>query len=260
MKTSGLIALITLPLLFACVPRKPEIPLAAVPAGPLLQALELHRQSFSSLRAVAGVEIVKRGRKRTFDSVGIVVDRQRRLRMEAYGPLGQSLTAIVWDGRDILLRMPDEDKVVRTGPAGLKRIFGQGMEASELCALLSGTIPETAEAASATLLCGKGGACVLELRNNDIVRRVEVSYPAAGSGQEPRIRTYGLFRSGKLMFRARFDRVEEISSYSLPTRIVIENPDEKLQLTVLYNDVELNTPVNDEVFTLTDDAGNVTGK
>lgn len=260
MKTAGLIVLITLPLLVACLPKKAETPMTAVPARPLLQELERHRQSFSSLKAVAVVEIVKRGRKRTFDSVGIVIDHQRRLRMEAYGPLGQSLMAVVWDGRDILLRLPDEDKVVRTGPAGLERLLGQGLEASELCAILSGNVPETAGAASARLLCGNGGTCVLELSNNDILRRVQVSYAVAGPGQEPRIRTYELSRSGKLMFRAQFEQVEEISSYPLPMQIVIENPGKKLQLMVLYNDVELNTPISDEAFTLADDAGNVTGK
>lgn len=260
MKNAGLIALVALPLLFACFPKKPEIPMTAVPAGPLLQELERHRQSFSGLKALASVEIVKRGRKRTFDSAGIVIDHQRRLRVEAYGPLGESVMAVVWDGQDILLRLPEEGKVTRPGPTGLERLLGQGMEASELCAVLSGNIPKTGEAAAAMLLCGENRECNLELRSNDVLRQIRVSYPVVGSGREPRIRSYELFRSGKLMFRARFDRVEEISHYPLPMQIVIENPGNKLQLTVLYSEVELNTPIRDETFTLTDETGNDMGK
>ena len=259
MKTTGFIALIVIPLLLACVPIKPEIPMTAVPAEPLLQALERHRKSFSGLRAVASIEIMKRDRKRTLETVGVVVDGQRRFRMEAYGPLGESLMAVVWDGRDILVRLPGEEGVVQPGPAGLERLFGDGLEASELCALLSGNIPD-ADGSAAALLCRQNGDCVLELRKGDFLRRVRVSPPGGRPGREPRILAYELHRKGKLLFQARFDEAAEISHYRLPMKILIENPAGKLQLTVLYNEAEVNAPINDEVFSLTDEAGAITSK
>src|SRR6185369_12193489 len=109
------------------------------------------------------------------ETVGIVVDGERRLRIEAYGPLGQSLAAVVWDGREILMRRPGEDRVVRPGPKGLERLLGEGLEASEFCAVLSGNIPGTGAAAAARLLCGKDGMCVLELQTDDVMREVRVS-------------------------------------------------------------------------------------
>ena len=241
-----------IPLLFACFPKKPEIPLSAVSAEPVLQALERHRQSFSGLKAVANVEVAKGSRKRTLDTVGIVVDDERRFRIEAYGPLGQSLSVIVWDGREILMRRPGEDKVVRPGPKGLERLFGQGVEASELCALLTGNIPGTDSAAAARLLCGKDGMCVLELRTDDDVRQVRVFTPPAGSAREPRVLSYAFYRAGKLMFQANFDRYTEISHYALPVQIVIENPDKKLHVTVTYSEAEVNIPLSDDAFTLAD--------
>jgi outer membrane lipoprotein-sorting protein len=246
------IFLVLIPLLFACAPKITEIPMAAAPARPLIEALERHRQAFEGLKAVASVEVVKGIRRRSFDTVGVVVDAQRRLRMEAYGPLGQTVMAIVWDGREVLLRMPGEDKVKRPGPAGLERLLGQGVEPSKLCELLSGNVPDTA-GSDATLLCRQDGGCVLELRQGKVLRRARTASSSAGSAQEPQVVSYEFYRAGKLMFEARFDRVEEISRYRLPMRIVIENPERNLRMTIHYTEAEVNTPIGDDAFSLTDE-------
>jgi outer membrane biogenesis lipoprotein LolB len=252
-KTARFITLIVIPLLFACSPKKPEMPLSAMPPEPILQSLERHRQSFTGLRAVASVEVARGSRKRTLETVGIVIDGERRLRIEAYGPLGQSLSAIVWDGREILMRRPGQDKVERPGPKGLERLFGQGVGPSDLCAMLSGNIPGTGEAAEASLLCGREGMCVLELRTDDVVRQVRVFTPPAAAAGEPRVLSYAFFRAGKLLYQAHFDRYAEISHYALPVKIAIESPDKKLYVAVTYSEAEVNIPLSDEAFTLPDE-------
>jgi outer membrane lipoprotein-sorting protein len=264
-KVSRFFVLVALSFLFACSPLKPEIFTIPVPAGPLIHELEQHRQSFSSLKGLAHVEIKKQGQKRTFDIVAIVVDDQHRFRIEAYDPLGQSLMAVVWNGMDVLALLPDEDKVVRTESVGLQNLLGQGLEPSELCAVLSGNIPTLEETAiTASQRCSPEGACILEIRdnrNNDVVRRIKVANGGSEhTAQNLQILTYELYRSNKLLFRTRFGRVEKILHYLLPMQIEIDNPDKNLVLTVVYNDVELNSPVNDEVFTLTDEPEDSTGK
>lgn len=253
MKTARFITLVVIPLLFACYPKKPEVPLSAMPAEPVLQALERHRQSFSGLKAVASLEVARGNTKRTLETVGIVIDGERRFRLEAYGPLGQSLSAIVWDGREILMRKPGEDKVSRPGPKGLERIFGQGVEASELCAMLSGNVPGTKDAAAASLHCDTDGMCILELRTDDSIRQARVLIRPAGADREPRVLSYAHYRAGKLLFQAHFDRYTEISHYALPVKIAIENPDKKLHVAVTYNEAEVNVPLSDEMFTLPDE-------
>ena len=252
MKTSRLVALIVVPLLFACAPKKPEIPMTEVPARALLDALEQRRQSFKALKAVASVEIVKRGRKRTLESVGIVLDGQRRLRMEAYDPLGQTVLALVWDGRDILLRLPDSGKVLRPGQAGLDQLLGEGLDIQELCAVLSGTVPGPLSPHEASQRCAQNGDCVLEIRHDDSVRRIEVSYAASGPAEEPRLLSQELYRSGTLLYRARFELIQAVSHYPLPIKIEIENPGRKLLLTIEYGDAAVNVPISDEAFILTD--------
>lgn len=244
-----------IPLLFACYPKEPEITMGAVPAAPLLQALEQQRNAFVALKAVASATLVKSGHRRTFDSVGVVVDDQRQFRIEAWGPLGQSIMAIVWNGEEMLIRLPEKNTVEHTGPAGLEQLLGQGVEPSELCAILSGNVPDAGMAASPVLLCGKTGDCILKMSNGAVLRTFRVSYPLDKAGWEPRIRSYELSRSGSLLFRARFDRVEEISHYPLPTEIVIESPGKNIQLMLNYLDANVNTPIDKEAFSLTDDAG-----
>ena len=203
---------------------------------------------------------MKGGRKRSFDSAGIVVDGLRRLRIEAYGPLGQPVMALVWDGREILLRLPGEDAAGRTGPAGLERLLGAGLEPSELCAVLSGNVPAGGEHAAAMLLCAPSGDCVLELRQGDARRLVRVSAPSPGPDQGPRILSYERYQSDKLLFQARFDGFAEISHYRLPMQIVIGSPDKDLQVTVLYSDADVNTLIGDDAFILTDGTGTGDGR
>jgi len=227
--------------------------MAVVPAAPLLQALEQQRHAFSGLKAVASAALVKSGRRRSFDSVGVVVDDQRRFRLEAYGPLGQSIMAVVWDGRDMLLRLPEKNRIDRTGPAGLEELLGPGLEPSELCAILSGSMPDKAGDTSPVLLCGESGDCVLKMSSGVMVRTFRVSYPVGKEGREPRIHSYELSRSGSVLYRAKFDSVEEISHYPLPTNIVIESPEKKLQLMINYHEADVNTPIDNDAFSLTDD-------
>jgi outer membrane lipoprotein-sorting protein len=254
-KTAGLIASLIVLLLFACYPKKPEIAMTAVPASPLLEALDRQRQTFTSLKAVASATFAKSGRKRTYDSVGVVIDDQRRFRLEAYGPLGQSIMAIVWDGQEILLRLPDENRVDHKGPAGLEQLLGQGLEPSELCAILSGNVPEEVKTATSVLLCGTNNDCILKLSSGDLLRTFRVSYPVDQPGWQPRIRSYELSRSGSILFRAQFDRVEEISHYPLPMQIDIENPEKNLKLTIVYHEANVNTAIDNEAFSLTDESG-----
>ncbi len=227
--------------------------MTAIPAAPLLEALDKQRHAFFNLKAVASATVAKSGRKRTFDTVGVVVDDQRRFRLEAYGPLGQSIMIIIWDGQELAFRLPEEDRIGRKGPAGLEQLLGQGLEPAELCAILSGNIPEAGKTESPVLLCGTNEDCILKLSSGNLLRSFRVSFTGEQSGREPRIRSYELSRSGSILFRARFDRVEEISHYPLPTQIEVENPEKKLKLTIVYREADVNTTIDDDVFSLTED-------
>jgi hypothetical protein len=249
-RTSRNIALIIIPLLFSCFPKKPEIPMSAAPAGPVLQALDQRRTAFPGLKAVASIEVSKRGRKRTFETVGIVLDSAGRLRLEAYGPLGQSILAFVWNGQDAFLRMPGTDEVVQQGPSGLERLIGESIDVRELCALLSGNVPTDPSLSEASLLCSEQHDCILEMVERDSIRRIFMTYRPGGPLQDMRVTSQELYRSGKLLYQARFDLQEMISRYTIPMNVTIDSPEHKLLLNIAYSDVEITNSISPEMFIL----------
>jgi hypothetical protein len=248
-KIPFLIPVVIIPLLFACLPKQPEIHLAEIPSGPLVQMLEQRRQSFTGLRALASVETIRSGRKRSYDTVGIMVDGQRRFHVEAYGPLGQSIMTLVWDGTDMALRLED-GRVVRPGPAGLERIVGVAMDAGELCCVLSGNIPAAVQPVETRAFREPDGSSLVELTTRDTLRRIHVLFPGSGSEQSLRITAIELYRSGKLVYRALYEQMEQISQYLIPKTIRIENPERKILLTIVYNETDVNVPLNDDAFKL----------
>ncbi|HUI67061.1 MAG TPA: hypothetical protein VL087_02475 [Nitrospirota bacterium] len=251
MKISRLIPVVLIPLLFACLPKKPEIPLTEVPSGPLFQMLDQRRQSFTGLKAVASVEAVRSGHKRSYDTVGIMVDDQRRFRVEAYGPLGQSLMTLVWDGTDVALRLED-GRIVRPGPAGLEKIIGVAIDAGDLCSVLSANVPAAVQPVETRAFLKPDGSFLIELSRGDTLRRVHAQLSESDPDRTLRITAIELFRSGKLIYRALYEQMEQISHYLIPKTIRIENPERKISLTIVYDETDVNVPLNDDAFRLPD--------
>lgn len=246
MKASRLIPFIILPLLFACVHRKPEIPMTEAPAGPLVQALEQRGRAFSTLKAIASIRVVRKDRKRSFESVGILVNGQEQFRIEAYTPLGQTVVMVIWDGRDVMLDLEGERRLLEPGSRALERVLGADVDPAELCAILSGNIPGILEGSQPKLLCAGDGRCVLELRREDRLVRV---YPETGrESSEPVVRSYDVSRGKHPAYQVKFESFQTISGYSLPMKIVVENRDKRMSLTVEYAEAELKVPLDARAF------------
>jgi outer membrane lipoprotein-sorting protein len=239
-------AIALLPLLFSCVSPRPEIPMTEVPAAPLVQELDRRRGSFSGLKAAARVQIERKGRKRVYESVAFLQQGQARFRIEGYGPLGESVFDALWDGKDLLLRMPGEADFVRTGPWAFERLIGFPLAPSELAAVLSGNVPPERTSEEARARCSEDGRCVVEFWTDDARWRAHV-VPASTF----RIESGERYRGGDLAYSARFDAQEMINGYLFPKRITVENADRKAALTIEYQDMEVNVPIEDSAFLLT---------
>lgn len=231
-----------LSLLFACAPKRPEIPAVEVPAAPFVHALEQRRGSFLSLKAVASAQVSRKGRTRSFDSVGVLLKAQEKFKLEAYGPLGQPLIGLLWNGDEVLLRSPAAPGL-QTG--GLERLLGADVEPRELCAVLSGNIPDVA-GYDAKAFCGEI-ACVLELRKGELLRRVVVP-PRSGAGIRPH--SSELYRGRTLLYRAEYDEWGAVSGYLFPRKIALQNPERTTGLMIEYQDLDVNAPLGDDAFTL----------
>ncbi len=248
MKTSRFALLLFIPLLFSCIPRQPEIPMTEAPAEPIVRALEARARSFSSLRAFAALQISRKDRKRSFDNVGILLRGQERFRMEAYGPLGETVVTLVWNGKEILADMSGQRRILPPGNSGLERILGADVDPGELCAILSGNVPGTIAGYQARLFCGPNNLCVLELRNGDRLVKVR---PAAGweSAEAAALQSWEMFRNGKMVYRVLYF-TEPGSGYPVPKRLRVENPDKRMSLTLEYTEIEKNVTLSDAVFSI----------
>ncbi len=245
MKTRVLLAITLFPFLFSCAPPKPEIPRNEVPAAPLVRALELRSRSFTGLKAVARVETERKGRKRVYESVAFLQKGMNRLRIEGFGPLGESIFALVWDGKDMLVRLPGDAEPMRTGQWGFERLVGFPLAPEELSALLSGNAPQAPADAEARAFCTGDGRCEVELRHQESRWRVFVA------PSEPfRIESCERYHRGTLAYSARFDAAETVDGYLFPKRVTVKNADNKVSLTIDYQDVEVNVPVEDSLFVL----------
>lgn len=244
------VVLVAAPLLFSCSPKKPAITGTAVPAGPLLTMLDQRRLAFTTLKAFARIDVVRESRKRSFDSVGIVLDGQRRMRLEAFGPLGQSVFALAWDGTEVFIRLQDDDKVKKPGQAGIERVTGISIDAKELCAILSGTFAVPVRQEDARAYCAHDGSCTLELMDGDAVRRIRTTN--AQSAREGMILSLERYQADNLVYRVRYDGVDASFPIPMYTRLVLESPEKSVQLTVEYSEIEVNTPVLDGAFVLSD--------
>ncbi len=245
MKLLRLILLLGVPFLVSCAARLPEVPMREVPAGPLVQALERRAHSFSSLKSVATLEFVRKDRRRFFENAGVLVKGRDRFLIEAYGPLGQTAASVLWDGRDVILDL-DGTRRVLPGGAGLERLLGSQADPSDLADVLAGNIPGMARATSTKLRCAENGACLLELGSRDQLVRVR---PAGGGDPaRPRVRSCDVFRRGSLAYQVRYEAERDLGGYFLPTRIIVENTDKQVRLTIEYIDPEVNVPVDERDF------------
>jgi hypothetical protein len=220
-----------------------------VPAGPLLHALEQQRLSITGLKALASVQVTGGFRKRAFDTVGIVIDGRRRLRFEAFDPLGRALIILVWNGQEFLLRVPDDEKNQQPGRVDIEKVLGVNVEGAELCAALSGVVPEIAQPSTARASCAQDGVCVLEISGNGTMRRVRITTASGAPGPSVRLVTQELYQSGSLIYRAFYTRKADQSPV-VPGTVRIENPSKNAAFLIEYTEVDVNAPVEDELFTL----------
>jgi outer membrane biogenesis lipoprotein LolB len=247
-KIRRVLSLIVVALLFSCAPKKIEIPLTEAPPGPLLQALEQRSRSFRSLRALAGITVKRKDRKRSFETVAVLITGRERFKLEAYGPLGQSLVTVLWQGKDVFLDMNGEQRVLPPAGSGLDRVLGADVDPAELCSILSGNVPGILEGPAARMRCAPNNSCILELAHPG--RLVKV-YPAMGWEPGPSsLPSFEVYRNSKMIYRVRYADFETVAGYDLPKRIVIENPDRQMSLTVDYAEADVNVPLDNDLFVM----------
>ena len=194
------------------------------------------------------METERKGKRRSYESVAVVMDGRGRLRVEGFGPLGESLFALIGDGQTILLRPPQETEFLSVGQAGLERALGVAISLGDLCAALGGNVLLPQSEAGVQAGCESGGHCIIQFPGDGGIRRIYVSRPS-GEGADVAIADgEDRYDGGTIVYRGRFEDRTAISGYSFPQQVTLENPDRALRLMVRYEEVEVNMPVEEGLF------------
>ncbi|HUL00793.1 MAG TPA: hypothetical protein VLX29_08050, partial [Nitrospirota bacterium] len=118
-----------------------------------------------------------------------------------------------------------------------------------ICAALSGNIPELIKPYDAAQFCGWNNGCLLEIHSTDSMRKVQIAYATSDSALKPQLLWDNLYKSGKLVYSARFSKMEYVSQYSMPMKVEIEYPNNKIVLTIEYRGIVADTQISDDDFT-----------
>lgn len=251
MKRSLLLCCTLLSLLSACVPRPPEIPYAAVPGNMLARSLEEHRRRFTSLKALARIEMERKGKRRVYESAAIVQRGFERLRVEGYGPLGQTLFTLVWSGGEVRLLPADGSGVRTIGREGIAAVVGVGLAPEDLCAVLAGAAPRLSDSADIAAGCSTDGRCAIDLPEGDERWRVHLLRTPGAEEGDAKIEAIERYRSGTLAFLVRYEGRASAGNYALPKRVTVHDPGQGVTLAIEYLDAEVNVPLEERVFSLT---------
>jgi hypothetical protein len=107
------------------------------------------------------------------------------------------------------------------------------------------------------MFCTQNNSCVIELPEGDTVRRIRVLPPSLRPAPLVRIAVQEFYRSNTLVYRTRYERMQEVSHVLLPRTIVIESPGKGVTITIEYTEADVNVTAADEVFTLSDQGAEV---
>jgi hypothetical protein len=247
-KRASLLCCLLLSLAAACVPHPPEIPYPPSPAEPLQRSLEEQRRAFESLKALARVETVRKGRRRVYESVAILMRGTERLRVEGYGPLGQRIFTLLWDGKNVLFDPADGSGMRSMGRSGLEAALGVALKPEDLCAVLAGIAPSFREGSGARAGCSSDGRCAVDIPREDGLWRIHSLQTVRNGGEDLRITAAERYRGGDVALLVRYERENGRDGTALPTRVIILDPGRDLTLTVEYLDADVNVPLDEGTF------------
>jgi hypothetical protein len=236
-------ALAGLALLAACAPRlrPPPQDLPLDPAA-LLQAVRVAQARVRSVQGQARLAVETPQGRSGLDQF-VAAERPGRLRVESQDFFGNVVSVLAVDGEALAL-YDAQARVFYRGPAtaeNVARLVPVALPPADLVTLLCGSAPlldgEPLDASPAD------GALRLTLRRGDSVQRVDVGAGAA-------VLRSRLSRDGASVLEAVLSGHRLRGGVSLPTELALRAPQARVDLTLRWREVEVNGPIDPELFRL----------
>jgi outer membrane lipoprotein-sorting protein len=214
----------------------PVLPPQPPPVEDLLKQVNARLQALQGLKGLALVKVSSTGKNFQAQEV-LFVQRPALLRIESLGPLGTPQLYLATDGRELSLYDPGENRYYR-GPATASHLSSAlpvVLEPEEAVALLLGGLPLIDHETSSLRADREKGLWILDLVSTSRGERQSLwVHPQSFQILRAEIHRSGLSRC--LTF-ADFGQVQGLF---FPKRIQLTSSEPRGQLSVEYQEVELN--------------------
>jgi outer membrane lipoprotein-sorting protein len=224
----------------------PVLPLHPPPAEDLLKQVEARRQVPQGLKGLAWVKVSSPGKNFQAQQV-LFVQRPAFLRSESLGPLGTPQLYLVTDGRELSIYDPGENRYYR-GPATASHLSSALpvlLAPEEAVAFLLGGLPLIDHETSSLRADREKGLWVLDLVSTARGERQSL-WVHPQSFQILRAESHRAGSSRCLTF----SDFEPVQGISFPKRTQLTSLEPKGQISVEYQEVELNPGWKNEDFQL----------
>ena len=224
----------------------PVLPPHPPPAEDLLKQVEARLRVPQGLKGLAWLKVSSPGKNFQAQQV-LFVERPAFLRLESLGPLGTPQLYLVTDGRELSLYDPAENRYYR-GPATARHLSSAlpillGPE--EAAAFLLGGLPLIDPESSSVRADREKGLWVLDLVSPARAERQSLwVHP-----QSSQILFAETHRAGSSR-RLTFSEFEPVQGISFPKKIQLTSLESTGQISVEYQEVELNPNWKNEDFQL----------
>jgi hypothetical protein len=233
--------------LSGCRPAVPSVPLVPLTSEALLMRLAVNREAFHSLEGLASIRAEIDGRV-TSARQALVMEKPARLRADVLGLFGQPALQVAADKGQLAVHVVQEGRYLQgAATAGnLARFTRMPLGVDDLVRLALYDVPLIAYGESSVHTDERGYLLLLEASQGD---RQHLFFDTAG-------RLYGVeyFRDGELLLKVGYDRFSEHQG-GFPRELSLDVPVRRTSLSLVYSDLELNTELAGDRFTLTPPKG-----
>lgn len=215
-------------------------------ADEILKGLENVRERVNSLKGLASVKVVAGGNGANVKEV-VVVKRPGKMRLETIGIFGSPLLIMATDGPSLAMHMPAENRFFRKELSSEDVPFPFNiLAAGEIADIFLGSTP-VVRYSSSQIEYSDEGNYLLILGSSDSLKKQAISMEA---GTLLLLRSEITDGERGIDVSVSYSDYQDISGIPFPKEIKIETSPNQGSLLIRYEDIELNSEINDDLFVL----------
>ena len=209
----------------------------------IIAAIRRGSRTVRTVTGMLGLEVWRGGERVRLRQL-IIVEQPDRIRVDTLSPFDQPISMMASDGQTIRIFSMEKKRFWRgsASPRNLARLLPVELESKEMAALLRGQTPLIAAERTELGWDADAGLYTIELFGTQ--RRQVVALEPTSL----RVVEFRVWRAGELEYAARFGDYAIVGTGTIPKRLRIEVPAERLTIDIRVKDVSVNHDVDPGAF------------